>query len=93
MVPSRDLDHASMLSRVGVGENRLGLDGFEQLLEIGVEQIRLELELTGIAFSKLLVGFSDTDDLDVRSLCRGGQKASDVPVHQTGDSNAKRFGG
>src|SRR6185503_515746 len=84
--------YAAMFARIGVSENRLRLHSGEHLVEISVEQMRVELVLIGVAVGQLLVGLGDADNLNVATLGGGRKKAGNVAVSEACDGNAKRLG-
>jgi hypothetical protein len=89
---SGGLDDGEMVERVGVDDERLGLRGGNQAIEIGEQPGGVDAVRGAELLAQPGVGVVDTDQFDVGPLDHRVHVPADVPVHEAGDGDTQRPG-
>jgi len=82
-------DYGAMIECICVNENGLRLGFVEHVLDIREEKVWSETEFLGDEFREFFVGFGDADDLDVRAALILLEKAANVAMNESSDSDAQ----
>jgi hypothetical protein len=92
-VAGTNFDYAAVVIRVGVNENRLGMNPGHHFFEVGEHLRCLEAVPLRRCCSELSVGFYDANNFDLRAVLVLTEESVDVAMHQSDNGNPERSAG
>jgi hypothetical protein len=82
-----------MILDVGVDEDGIGMKLIEGLVEIGEEELGVEMEERGVFGDQRRIGLDDADQLDILIFGKRAEETAGVVVHEADDDDADRCAG